>query len=282
LILGDAVGRELRQAYAAAPSGVRALARQTSVRDFRAKMVLQFGGALPLLKVNEHGEFVSGTLTEAGEAIRVATYGRIFGFTRQMMVNDDLGALERIGAIAAASARQLEADLCVDLLATGSGLGPTLADGKRLFHADHRNVAAVGSAPDEGIAAAVLAMRTQVGLDKRVIGIEPTAVVVPAALEHAASQFFSTAFTPATPDGVNPYANLRVIVDPRLDAKSTTRWYLVGERFDGLWVAYLEGNSTPIVETKAGFEIDGVKLKARMDFGCAFVDHRAWYSNAGA
>lgn len=171
--------------------------------------MLEFGGALPLLKVNEHGEFTAGTLTEAGESIRVATFGRIFGYSRQSMINDDLGALERIGAIAAASARQLEADVCVELLASGSGLGPLMGDGKRLFHADHRNVAATASAPDEGIAEAVLAMRTQVGLDKRVIGIEPTAVVIPAALEHEASKFFSTAYTPSTPDGVNPYASLR-------------------------------------------------------------------------
>lgn len=275
LILGDAVGRELRQAYAAAPGGVRALARQTSNRDFRAKTVLEFGGALALLKVNEHGEFTSGTLTEAGESIRVATYGRIFGYTRQLMINDDLGALERIGAIAAASARQLEADVCVELLATGSGLGPTMGDGKRLFHADHRNVAATGTAPDEGIAAAVLAMRTQVGLDKRVIGIEPTAVVIPAALEHEVSRFFSSAHVPATPDGVNPYASLRIVVDPRLDAKSASRWYLVGERWDGLWIAYLEGNAAPVTETRAGFEIDGVQIKVRLDY-------RAWYSNVGA
>ncbi len=81
---------------------------------------------------------------------------------------------------------------------------------------------------------------------------------------------------------VNPYANLAVVVDPRLDAKSATRWYLIGGGFDGLWVSYLEGSTGPQIDTKAGFEIDGVQLRVRLDFGAAFIDHRGWYSNAGA
>ena len=37
LILGDTVGRTLRESYSAAPSGIRQLARQTTAADFRAK-----------------------------------------------------------------------------------------------------------------------------------------------------------------------------------------------------------------------------------------------------
>ncbi|WP_242678927.1 hypothetical protein [Rhodobacter calidifons] len=36
IILGDTVGRVLRDAYQAAPSGIRRLGRQTTARDFRA------------------------------------------------------------------------------------------------------------------------------------------------------------------------------------------------------------------------------------------------------
>lgn len=37
IILGDTIGRTLREAYGAAPAGVRRLGRQTTARDFRAK-----------------------------------------------------------------------------------------------------------------------------------------------------------------------------------------------------------------------------------------------------
>jgi hypothetical protein len=43
----------------------------------------------------------------------------------------------------------------------------------------------------------------------------------------------------------------------------------------------LEGAAGPRVETKNGFEIDGVKFKISLDFGAAFVDFRGWHRNAG-
>ena len=50
---------------------------------------------------------------------------------------------------------------------------------------------------------------------------------------------------------------------------------------DGLEYAYLAGAPGPQTETRAGFEVDGVEVKVRLDFGGGFVDWRGWYSNAG-
>src|SRR5262249_7702151 len=70
-ILGDTVGRTLRQAYGAAPVGVRRLARQTTAKDFRTKHRIMLSAAPTLEKVNEHGEFKSGSLGEAKESYKV-------------------------------------------------------------------------------------------------------------------------------------------------------------------------------------------------------------------
>ena len=51
---------------------------------------------------------------------------------------------------------------------------------------------------------------------------------------------------------------------------------------DGLEYAYLQGEEGPQIETKAGFEVDGMQFKVRLDFGGAFLDHRSWYMNPGA
>ncbi|GGB64137.1 hypothetical protein GCM10011316_39950 [Roseibium aquae] len=45
IILGDTVGRVLRDAYQAAPSGIRRLGRQTTARDFRAVNKIMLGDA---------------------------------------------------------------------------------------------------------------------------------------------------------------------------------------------------------------------------------------------
>lgn len=282
LILGDVVGKTLRAAYQVPPSGVRSLARTVSVPDFRAKTYVAFGDHLALEAVNEHGEFKSGTIGEAqGESVRVATYGKIFAYSRPLMVNDDLGALQRIGDIAATSARQMEADLVVDLLAGPGGVGPLMADGVRLFATGHSNLKSPGAVPATDLAAAMLAMRKQTGISGKLIDVNPSVLLIPAALEEGVLKYFGQ-YVPSTSTNVNPWKDLRVIVDPRLDAKSATRWYLVAESIEGLVVASLEGNAGPVIETRAGFEVDGVQIRVRHDFGAAFLDWRSWYNDAGA
>ena len=33
---------------------------------------------------------------------------------------------------------------------------------------------------------------------------------------------------------------------------------------------------------KQGWDVDGVELKVRLDFGAGFLDYRGWYQNPGA
>ena len=108
LILADVVGRTLRQSYTAAPSGLRQLARQTTAADFRRKHRLMFDSTgVVLEKVNEHGEFKSGTMAEAEETYAIDSFGKIFSITRKALVNDDLGAFTDISPQAGRCRRRL-------------------------------------------------------------------------------------------------------------------------------------------------------------------------------
>lgn len=49
-----------------------------------------------------------------------------------------------------------------------------------------------------------------------------------------------------------------------------------------LGVAFLEGQEAPLMETRLGFEIDGMEFKVRLDFGTGPLDHRGACTNAGA
>lgn len=285
VLLGDTVGRTLRQAYNAAPAGVRNLGRQTTVRDFRAKQRIMLGEAPTLEKVNEAGEFTSGTMAEAAESYRADTFGRIIGITRQALVNDDLGAFADLSRRFGLAAAEFEAQFLVSLLTSGSGNGPTMSDGKALFHADHGNKAGTGAALGETpLSAARLAMRTQKGLGGQPIDVTPKFLLVPAALETAAEKLLASIAAAKTSD-VNPFAGqLTLVVDPRLDAVSATRWYVTADpaTVDGLEYCYLEGAPGPQIESRNGFEVDGVQIKVRLDFGGGFVDWRGWFANAGA
>ncbi|MFN6951939.1 MAG: prohead protease/major capsid protein fusion protein [Albidovulum sp.] len=282
-ILGDTVGRVLRDAYQAAPSGIRRLGRQTTARDFRAVNKIMLGEAPLLEKLNEHGEIKAGTMAEAREAYKVETWARKIGITRQVLVNDDLGAFSDLARRMGQAAAETEARILVTLLEAGSGNGPTMSDGKTLFHADHGNKAGTGAAiSDATLSAARLALRTQKGIEDRTIRVTPRNLLVPPALETTAEKWLAS-IAPATAADVNPFSgSLSLVVEPRLS--SATRWYVTADpgEIDGLEFAYLSGAEGPQVESRSGWDVDGVEIRVILDFGAGFIDHRGWFMNPGA
>lgn len=283
VILGDVANRVLREAYQAAPATLRAAAKQTSARDFRLKTSVALGEAPTLEKVNEHGEYSSGTMAEARERYAIDTFGRIIGISRKALINDDLSAFTDLAGRFGTASADFEAQFLVDLLTAGSGLGPLMDDGQRLFHSTHGNVAASGAVLSATtLSAARLAMRRQKGLSGRAIGVQPKFLIVPPELETAAEQVLG-AVNATTVDDVNPFGGkLSLLVEARL--VSPTRWYVAADpaTVPGLEFAYLQGNEGPVTETRNGFEVDGVEVKVRLDYGAGFVDHRGWFTNAGA
>jgi hypothetical protein len=153
-------------------------------------------------------------------------------------------------------------------------------DENELFHADHGNLAGSGAAIGEAtLSAARLAMRSQVGLASELISVTPKYVLVSATKETEAEKAI-TAIQATQTSNVNPFSALSPVVEPRL---SGNPWYVVADpnEIDGLEYAYLEGEPGPQMETRAGFEVDGVQIKIRLDFGAGFVDWRSWYKNPG-
>ena len=283
IILGNTVGRVLRDAYQAAPSGIRRLGRQTSARDFRSVNKIMLGEAPLLEKLNEHGEIKAGTMAEAREAYKIETWAKKIGITRQVLVNDDLGAFSDLARRMGQGAAETEARILVTLLEANSGNGPTLSDIKALFHVDHGNKAASGAViSDATLSAARLALRTQKGIDGRIIRVTPKNLLVPPALETMAEKWLAT-IAPATAADVNPFSGaMSLVVEPRLS--SATRWYVTADpgEIDGLEFAYLSGNEGPQVESRSGWDVDGVEIRVILDFGAGFIDHRGWFQNAGA
>ena len=277
-ILGDAVSRTMRQAYAEAPSGLRRVARQTTARDFRMKHRIQLSAAPTLEKVNEAGEFHSDAIVDQKESYKIDTYGRILGLTRQAIINDDLGAFSDLTRRMGQSAAAFENQFLVDILEANAHMD----DGENVFSAAHGNLAGgTGAAPsDTTLASARLAMRSQTGLAGELIDVTPRYVIVPSALETATEKVL-TAIQAVQVTDVNPWSYLSLIVEPRLaDPK---KWFVVADPaiVDGLEYAYLEGEPGPSTFSEIGFDTDGVRYKIRLDFGAAFVEPRGWFCNPG-
>lgn len=277
LILGDAVNRELRRAYQAAPSGIRQIARQTTARDFRAKRAVMLGEAPELEKVLESGEYTYGTIAEGAESYRVETFGKIFSITRQALINDDLGAFTRIPAMMGQAAAAFEAKTLAELI-DGN---PAMSDGVAVFHADHANLDNASAIDTAGLSASRLLLRSQTGLGGGKINSTPRFLLVSPDRETEAEQALAAITATKTGDA-NPFSGLSLIVDGYLTDESA--WYLAADpaALDGIEYAYLEGAPGPQIETKAGFEVDGMSIKVRLDFGAGWIDHRGMVKNPGA
>ena len=116
--------------------------------------------------------------------------------------------------------------------------------------------------------------------------MQPKYLLVPSAQETLAQQYVTQTniiYTKST--DYNPFANLlQVLAEPRLDATSTISWYTAADpgQIDTIEYCYLEGQEGVYLENRVGFDIDGVELKARLDFAAKALDWRGFYKNPGA
>ena len=156
-------------------------------------------------------------------------------------------------------------------------------DGTALFHADHGNLAGSGGAITlNSLAAARLAMRKQAGLAGRPINVTPKYIIVPPELETTAEMQLA-AIQATTSGDVNPFSNkLQILVEARLS--DPARWYVAADPMavEGLEYSYLQGEEGPQIDSRAGFEVDGIEFKVRLDFGAAFLGWRGWFMNEGS
>jgi hypothetical protein len=279
LILGNTIDRALRASYDETAQTWQPLGQQRNVNDFRTRTTVALGDAAAFEKVLEGGEYKYGSLPEEGSTLQVAKYGKIIAFTWEALINDDLGAFDRVPAALAQAARQTESNIVWGLI-----LGnPLWIDGFAIYSTQHGNIAGSGGPINVAtLAAARAAMRKQKGINgTNYINIVPKYLVVGPDKELEAYQYTSANYVPVTNGTINPVQNttLQVIVEPRIVGNE---WYLVGDGADTFEYAYLEGENGMFTETREGFEVDGLEVKARLVFGAAFVDYRSMYKNPGA
>lgn len=279
LILGNTINRSLRAAYEEVQQTWLPLGRQANFADFRERVSVALGEASRLEKVKEGGEYKYGSLPEVGSKIRAEKWGKIIALTWEAIINDDLNAFDKIPTALANSARQTESDVIWDLFLKDV----KYSDNQNIFSSQHANVAGTaGPINVQTLQAARTAMRTQKGLDgKTFINVTPRYLVVGPSQELAAYQYTSTLYTPVNNATINPVYNsqLIVIVEPRI---TDDRWYLVGDGAETFEYGYLDGEGGLVTDTREGFEVDGLEVKARLVFGAGWVDYRSVYRNAGA
>lgn len=282
IALASTVSRSLRQAYQSAPQTFKAWCRAGTLSDFRAATRVAMAGDLRLEKVNEFGEFKRGKIVDAGETIQLATYGKVVGVTRQVIINDDLDFLARLPAMFGRAAADFESDTVYGILTANAAMADTVS----LFHATHGNLGTAGVISETTLSEARKNMRLQKDPsgNGQPLNLVAKYVIVPAALETTAQKQFQAVVIATKAADTNVFNNAyEVVIEPRLDANSTTSWYMAADpsQIDTIEYAYLDGQEGLYTEERMGFDVDGLEVKGRLDFAAKAVDWRGLFKNAG-
>ncbi|SPL65356.1 prohead protease/major capsid protein fusion protein [Ochrobactrum soli] len=285
IILQDITTQTLLNAYGLYENTFQLFATRTVLSDFRETKVLDIGSAPDLLPKNEHGEFKSGTVKESEEGMKLQSYGRKIGFTREMLINDQLNAFMQLVANWGMKAAKLEGDIVWGAILDNV---LKLKDGKALFHTDHKNLASTGSAIDQAsLEAARLEFRKQKNIDGESINVTPKYLFVGADNETVAQKLITGITVPTTTAEVVPQAirSIQPVYEHRIDALNTKAWFLFADAAStmgrGIHYLHLLGSETPRTNERLGFDVEGVEYTLAHDFGVGLTDYRFAYKNAG-
>ena len=273
-VIGGTVQKIALATFLDAASNWRPLVRVVPAVDFKEGQAVRLASSAGFRRVPRGGEIEHGSLSDEAHSFQVATYGRMFGITREDIIDDDLGLLTDVPLILGNEGARAVADAVFSALVGNAG---------SFFSVGHENLTH-GDLDVDGVSEAVRTLRVQTDADGRVIGFRPATLVVPAAREAEARVLLSSMAlardlsTDQQPTG-NPLAglNLALVVEPRLDANSTADWYLFSPGSDGaILAAFLDGVQGPRVESQeAPFNRLGIQYRAYMDFGISLAEHRA-------
>ena len=281
-IMANLANKSVMVGFNEAETTYQIWAGKGSNRDFKeaARVALSEAGNLEL--VPEGGQFQQDFLGEASARTKVATYGKLFSLTRQAIINDDLGLFSKIATKYGSAAKRLVNKMVYAQL-TGN---VKMQDNIALFDTKHGNVAGTGEALSvKAIAKAITAMRRQKGITgDATLNITPKYLVVPPELEMTAYQIVnSTAAVDGVNSGVVNHYKGRFVVVADAELTDPDAWYLVADasQHDTIEVTYLNGVETPRLETRQGFDVDGIEYKVAFDCGVSALDFRGIFKNAG-
>jgi hypothetical protein len=252
------------------------------LRDFKTQHRIRYGGYPNLPIRPESQSYQSLTSPTDEEATYVpATRGGTEDITRELILNDDVGAIQKIPTRLARAAAQTLHEFVFDFIRPG--VNPTIYDTLALYHATHANIG-TAALDATALAAARLRMKKQTMKDNnKRLGIRAGYLVVPSDLEAVADALL----TPAAGQYNNVPTFLQkqnmapIVVDYWTDGND---WVLVARPEDvvGIEIGFINGQETPelfvsdIANVGSWFTNDKLTYKIRHEYGGNIIDFRAF------
>ena len=284
-LLSAAANKMLLAAYAPAAPTYRTLFLRRDFRDFKPHRHLRVGDFPTLLPLSENGEVQAGTMSESQELVFLQTFARRIRVTRQMLVNDDLGAFTDFASMIGRRVADFENATAYQLLNAANGDGPTLITGAAAVFgtaAARANKAGAGTALDlPNLALGRAAVMRQKTLDGLPIAVGAQMRLLVGPNQELAARQLTVSVQATQTSNANVYAGfVQPLVEPLIPAN---RWYLFSDPMAApVYVyGYLNGAEGPQVTTGNVQGVDGVEVSVIFDFGVGAIDWRGAWFNPG-
>lgn len=288
-ILSNVANKTMLAAYTAVESVVAMFCAETDVNDFKEVTRYRLTGNGVFEKVGPDGELKHAGLSEQAFTNKVETYGRMIALTRQMMINDDLGAFLQIPRIIGRMSALKREEAVFELL---------LSNPATFFSVGNKNFisGAATALSIDALTQAEQAFLDQTDTDGKPILLTPSVLLVPSSLKVAGQVLMTetrineTTTTDKGKPAVNPHAGKwKPVASPYLNAQGLTggsakAWYLFANPADvaAIEIAYLRGKRTPTIESgDTDFNTLGMQWRGYFDFGVAMQDFRAAVKSKG-
>jgi hypothetical protein len=284
-LLSAAANKMLLAAYAPAAPTYRTLFLRRDFRDFKPHRHLRVGDFPTLLPLSENGEVQAGTMSESQELVFLQTFARRIRVTRQMLVNDDLGAFTDFASMIGRRVADFENATAYALVNSANGDGPTLITGNAAVFgtaAARANKAGAGTALDlPNLALGRAAVMRQKTLDGLPIAVGAQMRLLVGPNQELAARQLTVSVQATQTSNANVYAGfVQPLVEPLIPAN---RWYLFSDPLAApVYVyGYLNGAEGPQVTTGNVQGVDGVEVSVIFDFGVGAIDWRGAWFNPG-
>lgn len=284
IIFEGALNSALAARYVLAQPTYRRLARRRTYADFRDHNTVRPGDFPMLQPVTEAGEIKSGTFGEAKEKTAVKPYGIKVSLTRQMLVNDTLGAISDVLATQATNVLTFEEKVFYAMMLSGAASnGPTLLEtGRQVYNTTDGTLAAAAAAiSTDSIALGRAAMRKRKRSDGEFIDVAPAIILVGPDKETECQKVLA----PVQAVQASNVSLFSGVLSQVTTARITDNaWYLFADPdqepvFE--W-GLLDGYTAPRMRMDEPFGTQGQSVSLEHDFGCGAINFRGSYRNAGA
>ena len=274
MVIDQFGNKTMLKGYREQPTVFQQLVSKGSNKDFKPTHKYRLGlDGKPELMPPESGEFKYQEMADEKISTAIQTYGKAISFTREIFINDDMGAVVKAIRMQAGGFRRLQEEMFFDLLKTIP------------FNAAHKNIVVTNK---DVSAKAYSEMRTLMRRQKdfegkAYIGVFPAFILASDETAYDHELLLASTSDPSQTNAGVPNimrGKMTLITSPYLTGKA---YYAIARpsEMEGIEYTTLNNVDRPYSRTVIPQSHLGIDYQFWMDFGFNLIDYRAFVKNDG-